>query len=48
MKDNNDSKQKISRYDYGSDFACPDCGKTSKDGAYDAGNGFCKVCAPNH
>ncbi|NFC76739.1 hypothetical protein EXM99_08260 [Clostridium botulinum] len=38
----------INAYDYGDDFMCPDCGGTSKDGKYDAGNGFCQDCAPNH
>ena len=34
---------------YGDDFTCPDCGRTAKDDdIYDAGNGFCKECAPNH
>ncbi|EOU1878253.1 PIN domain-containing protein [Clostridium perfringens] len=30
------------------DFICPDCGKTSNEGVYDAGNGFCQDCASEH
>lgn len=43
-------KEHLSNRDkYGSDFTCPDCGRTAaEDDVYDAGNGFCVDCAPNH
>ncbi|MGN2347281.1 hypothetical protein ACTFH7_02010 [Clostridium cagae] len=34
---------------YGDDFSCPDCGRNAKEAnIYDAGNGFCQDCAPEH
>lgn len=33
---------------YIGDFTCPDCGRTSDEGVYDSGNGFCQDCAPEH
>lgn len=43
-----DKNKQVNSYNCGDDFTCPDCGRTSDEGAYDAGNGFCQDCASEH
>lgn len=44
MEDNKNYKEI-----YG-DFDCPGCGRSTEkgDNIYDAGNGFCQDCSPEH
>ena len=43
----NDEKQKENKSDDEPYTTCPDCGQPISF-ENDAGNGFCKDCAPNH
>ena len=47
MENNNNYKNYKELY---GDFSCPGCGRSTSNGdnIYDAGNGFCQDCAPEH
>ena len=46
----NKNETNINYADMYGEFDCPGCGRSTRNGdnIYDAGNGFCQDCAPEH